>query len=84
MTTHKANIDKQQSTINKIILTLGFSQNVLNNVDGLVRLTFSAEKCTSHANALLKNGVGGGDIASTYKGRAVLVAMPGPVAVLPK
>jgi len=84
VTTHKANIDKQQSTVNKLILTLGFSQKVLDNVGGLVRLTFNAEKCTSQANALLKCGVGGGGIASTYKGRAVLVAMPGPVAVLPK
>ena len=78
VTTNRANIDKQQSTISKIINTLVFSPEMFNKVEGVVHFTFDAEKCTAQANALLKNGAGGGR-ANVYRGRAVLVAIHGPV-----
>jgi len=54
------------------------SQEKFNKVEGVVRFTFNAEKCTAQANALLKNGAGGGG-ANVYRGRAVLVAIHGLV-----
>jgi len=75
VTTNRANIDKQQSTINKLINTLGFSQEMFNKVEGVVRSTFNAEKCTAQANALLKNGAGGGG-ANVYRGRAAFSPLP--------
>jgi hypothetical protein len=71
-TTSKRNVDKQQATVTKLMNILGFSHDVFH--EDLVRLTFSAEKCTAQANALLKNGVGG-SCGSIYRGRAVLLPM---------
>jgi hypothetical protein len=71
-TTSKRNVDKQQATVTKLMNILGFSHDVFEK--DLVRLTFSVEKCTAQANALLKNGVGG-SCGSKYRGRAVLLPM---------
>jgi len=76
--TDRANAVNRQSAINKLIIPLGFSQDVLDSTTGNVKFTFDVERYQSQARALLKYGVGGGE-NSQYKGRPTIAAIPTPV-----
>jgi len=74
----KANVKNLQSTINKIVISAGFSQEVLQGTDGKITFKFDSAKWKA-ATSLLRNGVGGGG-NSPYQGRPSIVVADSPAA----
>jgi len=72
--TTRANPDNKQKTINKLIIKLGFGQEVIDGGLGkTVKFTFDPQRFRKQAPSLLKNGVGGGG-GTKYKGRPLVIA----------
>ena len=73
--TARANPDNKQKAINKLIIKLGFGQEVIDGGLGkTVKFTFDPERFRGQAPSLLKNGVGGGG-GTKYKGRPLVIAV---------